>query len=160
MQNHYDVAETAKIWLIFTDWSQAKAKQDPEYPQTRIHIKEVELWGDEQTLSYIGSRIDLLEKTAGQDQSEMPKCTDEELWSSEETWAIMKEGAKRAFKVHKKEADAKAQLEGTNGNAMSKDYSIVHRPGKVARCRYCAARKFCNQHTDLVEAGRIEDHDN
>jgi len=151
VQSQYDVAQVARVWFIFTDWSHAKAKLDPDYPQTRIIIKEVELWGDDQTLSYIGGRIDILENTASQDQSEMAKCTDEELW---ETWAVQKKGAKRAFKVHKVEVEAKTQLA-----ALSEEYEIVHRPGKVARCRYCTARKFCNQYTELVEAGRIDDHD-
>ena len=153
--NGYDVEQTGKIWFIFTDWSAAKAKQDPEYPQTRILVKEVELWSDEQTVKYIGDRIAILEKTADQDQNNMPECTKEELWTSGEAWAIQKKGAKRATKVHKVESEAKTQLV-----TLSEEYEMVHRPGKVARCRYCAARKFCNQHTDLVEAGRIEDHDN
>ena len=153
--NGYDVEQTGKIWFIFTDWSAAKAKQDPEYPQTRILVKEVELWSDEQTVKYIGDRIAILEKTADQDQNNMPECTKEELWTSGEAWAIQKKGAKRATKVHKVESEAKTQLV-----TLSEEYEMVHRPGKVARCRYCAARKFCNQHTELVEAGRIEDHDN
>ena len=153
--NGYDVEQTGKIWFIFTDWSAAKAKQDPEYPQTRILVKEVELWSDEQTVKYIGDRIAILEKTADQDQNNMPECTKEELWTSGEAWAIQKKGAKRATKVHKVESEAKTQLV-----TLSEEYEMVHRPGKVARCRYCAARKFCNQHTDLVEAGRIEDNDN
>jgi hypothetical protein len=155
IQNKYEVIQKAKIWMIFTDWSSAKAKEDPEYPQTRIMIKEIDLWGDEETLKYIGERIDLLEKTAKKDQSEMPECTDEELWTSGESWAVQKKGAKRATKVHKTEIEAKTHLE-----TIGEEYETVHRPGKVARCRYCAARKFCNQHTELVEAGRIEDHDN
>ena len=154
LQNNYDVIQTAKIWMIFTDWSQAKAKEDPKYPQTRIMIKEVELWGDEETLKYIGERMTILEKTAAMDQSEMPECTDEELWTSGESWAVQKKGAKRAMKVHKTEIEAKTQLATLND-----EYESIHRPGKVARCRYCVARKFCNQHTELVEKGRIEDHD-
>jgi len=160
IQNHYDVIQKGKVWMIFTDWSSAKAKQDPKYPQTRIEIKEIELWTDDKTLKYIGDRIGLLEGALKQEQGQMPRCTDEELWASEDSWAIMKKGAKRAFKVHKSEAEAKAQLEGTNGNSMSKDYEIVLRKGKVARCKYCAARKFCNQYTELVDSGRSEDHDN
>ena len=159
IQNQYDVVDTGKVWMIFTDWSATKARQDPSYPQTRIEIKEIKLWTDDITLKYIGDRIDLLESALKQTQDEMPRCTDEELWASEDSWAIMKKGAKRAFKVHKSEAEAKAQLEGTNGNSMSKDYSIVLRKGKVVRCKYCAARKFCNQYTELVDSGRSENHD-
>jgi len=152
--NGYDVSQEGKIWFIFTDWSAKKAREDPEYPQTRIMIKTLDLWTDEKTIKYIGDRITILEETAKQDQNDMPECTDEELWTSGEAWAVQKKGAKRATKVFKVEIETK-----THCATLSEDYEIVHRPGKVARCRYCAARKFCNQHTELVEAGRIEDHD-
>ena len=141
--------------MIFTDWSQAKAKEDPKYPQSRIMVKEIDLWGDEETLKYISERMALLEKTAAMEQNEMPKCDKNELWTSGESWAIMKNGGKRAMKVHKTEA---AAIE--HKDTLNSTYHIEHRPGKVARCRYCQARKFCNQHTELVDAGRIEDHDN
>ena len=154
VQNNYQVIQKGKIWLIFTDWSAKKAKEDPEYPQTRIMVKEVDLWGDEETLKYIGKQMDLLEKTAAMEQNDMPKCTNEELWASGESWAVMKDGGKRAIKVHKTE---KAALE--HKDTMDPTYHIEHRPGKVARCKYCMARKFCNQYQELIEEGRSEDHD-
>ena len=154
IQNNYTVVQKAKIWMVFTDWSRKKAKEDPEYPQTRIIIKEIDLWGDEETLKYIGKRIDLLEKTAVMEQNEMPKCTDEELWTSGESWAIMKDGGKRAIKVHKTEKEA---IE--HKDTLDSTYHIEHRPGKVARCRYCTARKFCNQYQELIQEGRSENYD-
>ena len=154
-QNGYNVVQTGKIWMVFTDWSAAKAKQDPNYPQSRTMIKEVDLWGDDKTLKYIGDRITLLENTVKLDQNDMPKCTDEELWAKEESWAIMKEGRKSAVRVLSTKSEADELLKEKDDK-----HSILHRPGKVARCRYCQARKFCNQYTELVEEGRIEDHDN
>jgi len=154
IQNKYDVSLKAKVWMIFTDWSAAKAKSDPNYPQTRIVIKPIDLWGDEITLKYIGKRMDLLANAANLDQAEMPKCTDEELWASEETWAIMKDGGKRAIKVHKTEEKALEQMK-----ELTPAYHIDHRKGKVVRCKYCVARKFCTQYTDLIAEGRSEDHD-
>ena len=159
LQNGYDVIQKGKVWMIFTDWSAAKAKQDPKYPQTRIAIKEIELWTDDKTLKYIGDRITLLETALKQTQDRMVRCTDEELWASEDTWAIMKKGAKRAFKVFDTETKAKDLLLGKNGNPMSSDYDIEHRKGTVKRCKYCTARKFCEQYTELVDSGRSENHD-
>lgn len=159
LQNGYNVVGTGKVWFIFTDWSAAKAKQDHNYPQTRIIVKDFDLWTDDRVLNYIGERIDLFNSVLKQTQDQMPRCTDEELWASEDTWAIMKKGAKRAFKVHKSEAEAKAQLEGTNGAKMSKDYEIVMRKGMVKRCKYCAVRKFCTQYKELVAEGRSENYE-
>ena len=154
IQNNYEVLQEAKIWMIFTDWSQKKAKEGPDYPQTRIVVKDITLWGEDETLKYIGDRMGLLEKTAVMDQDDMPKCTDEELWASGESWAIMKDGGKRAIKVHKTE-DAAIEHKDT----LDPTYHIEHRPGKVARCRYCTARKFCNQYQELIEQGRSENYE-
>jgi len=152
IQHNYSVVQTAKIWMIFTDWSSAKAKEDPKYPQSRIVVKEIDLLGEEQTLKYIGERISLLEGTMKKEQNDMPKCTNEELWASGETWAIMMKGGKRAIKVYKEEEKAKE-------HEMKPGYEIIHRPGKVARCRYCNARKFCNQYQELIEEGRSENYE-
>ena len=152
IQHNYSVVQTAKIWMIFTDWSSAKAKEDPKYPQSRIVVKEIDLLGDEQTLKYIGERISLLETARDMEQNDMPKCTNEELWASGETWAIMMKGGKRAIKVYKEEEKAKE-------HEMKPGYEIIHRPGKVARCRYCNARKFCNQYQELIEEGRSENYE-
>lgn len=154
IQNGYDVAQTGKIWFFFTDWSAAKAKEDPEYPQTRTLMKDVELWGEDETLKYISERMLLLDKAVNMEQNDMPKCTDKELWSSEESWAIMKKDAKRALKVHKTAEEAQTHIRTLEG-----PYEIKNRPGKVARCRYCSARKFCNQYQDLIEAGRSENYE-
>ncbi len=115
-------------------------------------IKEIDLLGDEQTLKYIGERISLLETARDMEQNDMPKCTNEELWASGETWAIMMKGGKRAIKVYKEEEKAKE-------HEMKPGYEIIHRPGKVARCRYCNARKFCNQYQELIEEGRSENYE-
>lgn len=158
-QNGYDVVQTAKIWMIFTDWSNTKAKQDPDYPQSRIAVKEVDLWADDFTLKYIGDRIALLDEAVDQEQKDMTDCTDEELWASKDTWAIVKKGGSRALKVHATEADAMKHLKGGPEKPLSPDYEIVHRKGKVARCKYCSARKFCGQYARMVKEGRSEYHD-
>jgi len=153
LQNNYSVIQTAKIWMIFTDWSKSKAKEDPKYPQSRLIVKEIELWGDEETLKYIGDRISLLETARNMEQKDMPKCTNKELWASGETWAMFKDGGKRAIKVYKSEDLA------IEHNRVDPNHKIVHRPGKVARCRYCQARKFCSQYQELIKEGRSEDHE-
>jgi len=153
VQNQYDVMQKAKIWLIFTDWSQSKAKQE-SYPDTRIVIKEVDLWSDEKTLKYLGERITLFNNVERMEEKDMPDCTDKELWAKEDTWAIMKEGRKSAVKVCKSETEADEVM-----RALDEKHKTVHRPGKVARCKYCNVRKFCSQYKKLVSEGRCEDLD-
>jgi len=152
--NSYTVIQRAKIWMIFTDWSKAKALQDPKYPQTRIVVKEIDLWAEEETLKYIGLRIALFNTVSQLDEKDMPLCTDEELWAEADKWALIKEGNKRALKVFETEAKAVDHQESLPGNLK---YNVVHRPGGVKRCKYCLVRKFCSQYKQLVESKRIEE---
>ena len=152
--NGYKVLQTAKVWFIFTDWSAAKAKADPNYPQSRIAVKEITLKGDDQTLKFIGQRVQLFNNTEKLPESDMPLCTDKELWADEDKWAVMKEGRKSAVKLFKSEEEAQLFM-----GDKSPQHSIVLRPGMVKRCKYCSVRKFCSQYKALVESGRSENHD-
>mgnify|MGYP001321879605 CR=1 FL=1 len=152
IENGYEVVGDAKIWMVFTDWSQAKAKADPEYPQARLYIKEIKLWTPKETEEWIEQRINDLEDAANRTQAEMPDCTDKELWADEDKWAIMKEGRKSAVKLHTDEDAAKKQL-GT----LDDKHSIVKRPGQVKRCKYCTASKFCDQYQRMIQEGRINE---
>ena len=152
--NGYDVVLKAKIWMVFTDWSAAKAKQDSNYPQTRLIVKEIDLWGDDGTLKYIGERVKLFNETEKLPEVDMPFCSDKELWASEDVWAVMKAGRKSAVKLFKSEEDAKVFA-----GDKSPNHAVVLRPGKVKRCQYCTVRKFCSQYESLVLSGRSENHD-
>lgn len=158
IENRYNVIQKAKIWMVFTDWSAAKAKQDPDYPQTRIAIKEVDLWGDDQTLKYIGSRIEIFNKTLVQEEKAMPECTDAELWAQDDIYQIMKGNNKRSMKNCKTEEEAEEYI-GAKSEASRKELRINLRKGGVKRCKYCTARKFCSQYQRLIEEGRSENHD-
>lgn len=157
LQNGYNIVPKAKIWMIFTDWSQERARKNPDYPDTRIKIKEVELWPEEQTLKYIGNRIQELEAARKQDEKDMPRCTDEELWAEADKYQVMKEGRKSALKNCKSQKEAEEFIRSKE--EIKNKLSIQVRKGGVKRCKYCMVRKFCSQYRELVEAGRIEDCD-
>ena len=158
VQNNFNVVQKAKIWMIFTDWSAAKAKNDPAYPQTRIMIKEVDLWGDDETLKYIGERIRLFNRVETMPEEEMPECTDEELWAQEDIYQVMKGDNKRSTKNCKTQAEAEEYIEN-KAEPLRKSLRVNLRKGGVKRCKYCTARKFCEQYKRLIEQGRSEDHD-
>ena len=158
IQNGYNVTSRAKIWMIFTDWSKDRASKNEDYPDTRIKIKEVELWSEEETLKYIGSRIQALEAAKEQPQENMPLCTDEDLWASPDVWQVKKQGRKTSLK----NCETKSQAEEYIGSYEPKErdkLSIELRKGGVKRCKYCTARKFCDQYKQLVEEGRAEGDD-
>lgn len=150
-RNGIDVVEKAKIILVFTDWSSSKARNDSSYPQTRIAEKEITLWSTEQTEKWILERIELFKQTLSLKEKDMPECTDEELWATPDTFAVMKEGRKTAVRVFNNEFEAQKLA------CSEQKYFIERRKGQVKRCKYCLVSGFCEQYKNMKENGRIEE---
>jgi len=157
IQNNYKVEQTASIWMIFTDWSAAKAKNDPNYPQTRIVIKEIDLWGEDETLKYLGKRIALFNEVEQMAEKDMPQCTDEELWSEDDVYKVMKGENKRSMK-NCSTVDEAEEFIGSKKEETQKQLRVELVKGGVKRCRYCTARNFCSQYNSLVTTGRSEEY--
>lgn len=153
-RNGLNIDTHAQIWMIFTDWSKSKAQKDPEYPQTRIHIKDIQLWDDETTEKYIKERLNELLAARSMNQAGMPQCTPEELWETETTYAIKKEGVQRAVKVCKTEEEAIKYKDNMTNGAV---HHIEKRPGEPKRCGYCPCTTICTQYADMKAEGRIKE---
>lgn len=133
----------AQIVAILRDWSKMEYARElarfPEtnYPSSQCVLLEVPLWGKEVQDQFIMDRIKL---HAGASKK-LPECTKEERWARDDSYAVMKEGAKRAHSLHESEEAAKLIL-----TDLGKHYSIVKRPGASIRCEnYCRASDFCEQ---------------
>ena len=145
-KNGYNVGSKADIFMIFTDWSAAKARNDSDYPQTRIKIKPIDLWTDTETEEYIKTRISALNEAL----INLPECTEDDLWQTKTKYAVMKTGRKSAVKLFDVEEEANKQA---NEN---KDYFVEIRPGKAKRCNYCSCRPVCDQFKELQTKGLID----
>lgn len=134
--------DTMVINYIFTDWSKAKAKQDPRYPPLRIMSKELKLMSLHDTEQWVRNKILAIQKYSNVPQEEIPECTDEELWRSEPQFKFYLDPAKttRATKNFDSMADAKAFQIEKGGKGIIK---IV--PGEVKRCDYCDSFNICTQ---------------
>lgn len=132
-KNGYQV-DRLQVVAIFRDWSKSKAQRDPSYPQTPIKVIEVPVWTLEQAEAYIEERVGLHQRS---DAGEVIECTEEERWYSGTTYALMKEGGKRAKRV----VPILAEL----GEIPAGHY-VVERPGVNRRCQdYCEVAPFCAQ---------------
>ena len=132
-KNGYTV-DRLQVVAIFRDWSKSKAQRDPNYPQTPIKVIEVPVWTLEQAEAYIAERVGLHQRS---DAGEVIECTEEERWYSGTTYALMKEGGKRAKRVVPILADLGEIPEG---------HYVVERPGVNRRCQdYCEVAPFCAQ---------------
>lgn len=129
-----------EVVLLLRDWSQER--DYPGYPESPVVKFNVPLMASEQVNDYITERIVLHEVA----KKELPQCTDEERWARP-TFAVMKEGAKRATRVFDSLLEAKKFEKENEG------LTTVERPGKSIRClRYCPARFVCEQAKPFREA--------
>ena len=125
------------IDVLCRDHAMSKASED-NYPNIPIETIEIPLWSEEQALEYIKERIKY--HTA----EEIEPCTDQDRWATEESYAVMKKGRKRAMRVLPTR-DLALRYAAANGLAAS-GFSIEHRPPIYKRCEnYCSVARFCPQ---------------
>jgi hypothetical protein len=141
------------INYIFTDWSKAKAMQDPkQYPQQRVLTKRYPLWGNPETELWIHNKLAAYKRLAEAAQADLPKCTDEELWASETVYKYYKDPAKTARATKNfaimDEALVRKSADGDVG-------TIITVPGEVKACRYCPVVGVCTQAEGMLAAGRL-----
>ena len=145
-KNNIEVKDYAYIDFFFTDWKKSDALKSKDYPQILYAEQRIGLWSIEKTEQYIEDR---LEKFAFA-LVDLPECTTEELWQTEDVFAVMKKGALRATKCFTNEDEA-------NAYAAEKGLIVEKRAGKAKHCSYCDCCKFCTQYQKLKEAGLIDE---
>jgi hypothetical protein len=138
-----------EIVALLRDWSRRDAESKAGYPQAPIIVLPINLWPYDQRESFV---IDCIKSHSNaQMDAEMgeslPECTPDQMWEKPTTYAVMKEGNKRATSVHETQAEAQEALKTVKGVA-----NIVIRPGERTRCEnYCNVNKFCNQYQKYLE---------
>lgn len=146
-KNGIQTADHGVIYFFFTDWKKSDAAKGGDYPPIRIQKQEIPLWSLEETETYISERLEEFAFAL----MHLPRCTQEELWQTETTYAYyQKPGAAKATKVF-------SSFDEANEYAALKGGVAVVRPGKAKRCGYCAAAPFCDQYNELREAGLIDE---
>jgi len=126
--------EKLEIVAIFRDHRGSEARRNPDYPQQAAAVIPVPLWTLEDTEAFIRERVTAHQMA--QNGVETP-CTDEDRWYSGTTYALMKNGGKRALKVAEDVTDL---------GIPTDDQHIVTRPGIYRRCEsHCDVSTFCSQ---------------
>ena len=138
-----------QVITIFRDWSKAKYTFEKRYPR-QIETINLQLWSDEKVESFIKGRIRLFEMAMRLPDDDIPECSAAERWQTVK-WAVMKEGGKRALKLH----DTKALAQQFIDDSKREDLYIEDRTTKPTRClEYCRCNKFCNFYNGLSEEER------
>jgi hypothetical protein len=136
--------DVATIQFILKDWSEARANKDPEYPQTPCPTMLVRVGTAEECRQRIVDRVEELKALMSLDQSQLPLCSDEELWLDPPKYAYYKDpfadGKGRATRVFESYAEASAFMGTKNGVGK-----IITRKGEPKACDYCEAASICEQ---------------
>lgn len=147
MQNKKGLPATeGEIVALLKDHSKTKAKFESGYPQhpvykigwkfTKEEFADIENW--------LFAKFKEIEEQEKLPDNELILCTPEERWSEPTTYAVMKQGNKRAIKVYesKEEAEARAAELGLN-------YYVEERQGIDKKCsEYCSCCDFCNYYQE------------
>jgi hypothetical protein len=135
----YEVKK-GQIVAILRDWQASKAEFDKEYPQCAVHIVDIPLWDNEECIAYATERIKLHQAAAAMPDDTIPACDPKERWAKPDTFAIRKDGNKRAAKVCETLEEAERLLP-----TYGAKHSIEKRSGGDMRCeRYCSVAPFCH----------------
>jgi hypothetical protein len=138
---------------IFTDWSAADAKQKPEYPQARVLTQRIPLISVEDTQAFVEAKLKQIEKYKDAKESDIPYCTDEDLWRKATVWKYYKHKDKtdgRSTKNFDNSADAYARLADDGYSGI-----VVEVKGQVVACRYCNAFSVCTQKDNYLLSGDL-----
>lgn len=132
------------IQFIFTDWSRAQAKHNPNYPQQRVMEHRVGLMSLEETENWIKTKIRGLENHADLPEEALPRCTDKDLWRGNTVYKYYSDPTKahsggRATKNFDNLAEANSFM-ASKGKGI-----VITVPGKVKACSYCPAFPICTQ---------------
>ena len=138
---HKLLVEKLAVVMWFRDWMASQVERDKQYPPLKVIEHGIPMWSlDSQALAFQG-KVELHQKAMS---GTYPQCTPAERWARPDSWAVMKPGAKKAYRVFEEPALAEAMAGSMAG------YEVAHRPGENVRCaRYCPVMQFCEQAKEL-----------
>lgn len=136
-----------RIIAILRDWSQSRVARETNYPETGIMVVNIPLWRGDLIDKYIRDRVFLHQIARNCADDELPFCTPEERWERPTTWAVMKDGNKKASRVFPLSVEAHHYISTQDKKHL---YSVLERPGESVRCeRFCKALPWCNQAKEM-----------
>lgn len=140
------------VYAILRDWVKSKS-YDRDYPPIPFQEVKIPIWDKEKLEKYVNERVSahLYAESLIDSISNVPICTPEERWQRPDTYAVKREGIKRAVRVF----DTNEEAEKFLGAAKAKDLFIENRKGMEVRCTgFCSVNKFCEYYKTLPNVGQ------
>ncbi len=138
------------IWVKYKDYMPSRAGTN-HYPDAAMQYFPVQIWDYDEQDAFIKSRIEahVGNLNSQLEKMDMPQCTDEERWYSNEVHAVMKKGGKRSLHNAATHEDAQAWIDGANTRVKKDQLTIERRPGVYRKCEnYCFAKSVCDQYNN------------
>jgi hypothetical protein len=103
---------------------------------------DIPLWDQDTRETFVATRLNMHnEANFAAVSGKMPECTPAEMWEKPTTYAVFKDGGKRAKKVFQVKQEAEAFLAEQKGA-----HYVETREGGRTRCEsFCQAAPFCTQ---------------
>lgn len=146
---NYRVSRLA-VCAFVRDWSRHQAGASNRYPQKPMEMIPIPMWTMDEAARFINERVRVHQEAQalwdmGQ---EPPHCTDEERWMRTSSYAVRKQGNKRAAKTFDNALDA-----AKHANSLGPEYVVDTRKGEPIRCSgdYCSVSKWCSQYREWRE---------
>jgi len=144
---------------LLRDWHKSQAKRDQFYPQKPVVIRDIKFWSQNDVIRYVHERASAHDHAKSTNLGNVPPCTEEEMWSSPTTWAVMKTGRKIAIKAKlESHQSALDYIEKNKLPTAGKDAHYVEvRPGVRRRCEdYCDVADWCPAYQKFLEHNQPE----
>lgn len=148
IKNGFEVKKCQFIALI-KDHSKWDAKRNSSYPQEQVYVYSFDVTpeGLEEIEAFIKEKIAEYKRCRELADDDIPPCSPEERWDNPTTFAVKKEGNKKATKANIPTLEEAEKIAAEKG----KGFVVEERPGASARCAgFCSCCGFCNFYRDNV----------
>jgi hypothetical protein len=140
--------KSLSIMAILRDWSKLKVMQSDNYPRKQVVMIPVRRWSEEEQEIYVKARIKLHQDA--EQSKELPMCTAKERWRKEDSYAVMKDNRKTAWRLFATKEEA-IQFIFSQKMIEGKGCNIVFRKGEDVRCQhYCRVNEFCSHFMNVT----------
>lgn len=152
-------AWTGQIVALLKDHSIRKARTDKDYPQHPVFIiswrfTKADLDGIEDYIYRWFRQVSCMEDLP---DDLLLTCSDSQRWHKPDTFAVVKDGNKRAARVLE-DLDAASALCDQLAEKTGKPHHVEHRIGEDTKCdSYCSVAEFCPYVRRMREAAAAAD---
>lgn len=146
---HHDKVKDMEgdIQFVFTDWQKSMINTVAGYPPIRVQNHTVSLYSDQEIETWMLSKIEDLMQFKDAPQDALPRCTDEELWRSADTYKYYADATKTDGRATKNFDNL---IEANNHRAEKGKGIVKTVPGQVKACLYCQAFEICEQRKEYT----------